>query len=172
MAHVLILGMTESGKTTLAKKILKSYRDKNISALVLDPLCDPDWSQDGTEKNFFQTDDQEDFLRKMYASRSCALFIDESGASIGRYAGPMAVVATQSRHFGHKAHFITQRAVQLDRTIRDQCSTLFVFRVGKKDADTLAEEFGYDELKTCNELAQGECFKVSRFSAPEKFSVF
>lgn len=164
--HVLCVGMTGSGKTTLGKQLLKAYKSKGINSIVLDPLCDPDWQAD------FQTDNSDDFLDAMYKSRQCALFVDESGAAIGRYAGPMAVVATQSRHFGHKAHFFTQRGAQLDRTVRDQCSILFVFRVGKMDAKILSEEFGYSELMQANELRPGECFKVTRFSAPVKINVF
>ena len=145
---------------------MKQYRAKGIKTIVLDPLQDPDWNAD------FQTENSEVFLDAMYASRKCALFIDESGAAIGRYAGPMAVVATQSRHFGHKAHFITQRAVQLDRTIRDQCTDLFIFRVGHTDAKTLSEEFAYPEIKNANQLNAGECYKIGRFSAPVKLNVF
>lgn len=145
---------------------MKAYRAKGIKTLVLDPLQDPEWGAD------FQTDNNDEFLRVMYESRQCALFIDESGSSIGRYAGAMQVVATQSRHLGHKAHFFTQRGAQLDRTVRDQCSILFIFRVGNMDAKTMSEEFGYDELKDANLLGKGECFKVTRFSPPEKIKVF
>lgn len=108
----------------------------------------------------------------MYQSRNCALFIDESGAAIGRYAGPMHALATQSRHMGHKAHFFVQRGSLLDKTVRDQCSILFLFRVSKSDAKTFADEFGWDELEKANALEPGECYKVTRFSPPEKFSVF
>lgn len=108
----------------------------------------------------------------MRQSRSCALFVDESGAAIGRYAGEMMQVATQSRHFGHKAHFITQRASQLDRTVRDQCSELYVFRVGEYDAKMLSEEYGFKILKDAVKLPQGCCFKVTRFSEPEFLDIF
>lgn len=150
--------------------MLLKYRENGTRSLVLDPLCDPDWKIEPGKD--FQTDDAEEFLRVVRASRSFAIFVDESGASIGRYAGPMATLATQARHFGHKSHFLTQRAAQLDRTVRDQCSGLFLFRVGKEDAKTMAEEFGYEELKNANNLAQGECYRVTRFSAPVKMKIF
>lgn len=146
--------------------MVQDYKRRGIKSLVLDPLCDPNWNAD------FQTDNGEEFLDAMYGSRTCALFVDESGAAIGRYAGAMAVVATQSRHFGHKAHFFTQRGAQLDPTIRDQCSTLFIFRVGHNDAKTFSEEFGYKELRDAHSLERGEAFKVTRFSAPEKIKLF
>lgn len=164
--HVLAVGMTGSGKTTLGKKLVKAYQSKGIKCAVLDPLCDPEWGAD------FQTDNQDEFIHTMYTSESCALFVDESGAAIGRYAGGMAVLATQSRHFGHKAHFFTQRGAQLDRTVRDQCSVLFIFRTGRGDAKTLAEEFGYDELERANTFRPGQAYKVTRFSPPELIDVF
>lgn len=158
--------MTASGKTTLAKKLVQRFKQNGIYSLVLDPLHDPEWDA------YYQTADNEDFLKHMYEYRTCALFVDESGAAIGRYAKEMSVVATQSRHFGHRAHFITQRAAQLDRTVRDQCTELWLFRVGHNDAKILAEEFGYQELRNADQLQKGECFKVSRFAPPVKISVF
>ncbi len=155
-----------SGKTTLAKLLIPIYQRNNIKTVVLDPLQDPTWNAD------FQTDDNDTFLQTMYQSRSCALFVDESGSAIGRYSGSMAVVATQSRHLGHKAHFITQRPSQLDKTIRDQCSTLFLFCVSKKDAITLADEFGYDEILRACKFRQGECLKITRFQKPIFMNVF
>ena len=38
MAHTLILGTTESGKTTLAKRIASQHRARGFELLVLDPL--------------------------------------------------------------------------------------------------------------------------------------
>jgi DNA helicase HerA-like ATPase len=164
--HVLIVGMTGSGKTTLAKRLVTQYKANKTPSLVLDPLFDPGWGAD------WQTANQQEFLDTMFQCRKCALFVDESGAAIGRYAGEMAVIATQSRHFGHKAHFLTQRGSQLDKLIRDQCSTLFLFRVSKGDAKTFADEFGYEDILQANSLAPGECFKVTRFSPPKKISIF
>lgn len=160
--------MTGSGKTTLGKQLIKAYKNKGIKTLVLDPLNDPDWNAD------FQTDNNDEFLSKVFhpESRSCALFIDESGTAIGRYSGTMQRIATQSRHLGHKAHFFTQRGTQLDRTIRDQCSTLFLFTSSSVDGKTYAEEFGWEELKNTRELKRGEAFKVERFSPPQKINVF
>lgn len=166
--HVLFAGMTMSGKSTLAKMMVQKYKTKNppTRTIVLDPIQDPDWRAD------FQTDENDIFLEAMYASRSCALFVDESGSAIGRYGGSMAVVATQSRHLGHKAHFLTQRPSQLDKTIRDQCSVLFLFRVSRSDAKTLYEEFGNEEILESPNFPQGQCLKIERFKTPVILNVF
>lgn len=169
MAHSLIIGMTMSGKTSLARKLVGEYQKNNISSLVLDPLEDPAWSQAGAR---WQTADGELFLQNVFRARNCAIFVDESGEAIGRYSGEMKKLATRSRHYGHNAHFISQRAVDIDKTIRDQCANLFCFRVSKKDAETLADEYGYEELLDCSRLEKGEFVKCGRFLQPQRIRLF
>src|SRR5271154_7447046 len=101
MAHSLVLGMTESGKTTLAKRMAWRYQARDVKVIVLDPLCDPEWQAD------FQTSDPEEFLSAFWASQKCAVFIDEAGQSIGRYNEVMQRTATRGRHWGHAVHFVT-----------------------------------------------------------------
>lgn len=141
--HVLIVGMTGSGKTTMAKRLCRAYRAKGIKSIVLDPLHDPGWPADAV------TSDPERFLEWARLSQQCALFIDESGEMIGHYEKQMFWLATRSRHYGHKAHFITQRANQLSPTVRDQCSNLIAFAMSHQDCQTLAREFNKDEILQC-----------------------
>ncbi|HKI68326.1 MAG TPA: type IV secretory system conjugative DNA transfer family protein [Verrucomicrobiae bacterium] len=165
MTHVLIVGMTESGKTTLAKRICRSFRSKGIKTIVLDPLHDPGWEAD------LQTADQYEFMETARLSRQCALFIDESGEMIGRYNDAMFWLATRARHYGHKSHFITQRAAQLSKTVRDQCSSLFLFCVSMDDAKVMANEFNRPELREANTLLRFQCFFVSRFGPVQRLNV-
>lgn len=169
MAHSLIIGMTLSGKSSLARRLVSQYKGRGMHSLVLDPLEDPAWTKAGAK---FQTADGEYFLSLMEKTRRCALFVDESGEAIGRYAGEMKKLATRSRHYGHNAHFISQRAVDIDKTIRDQCANLFLFRVSKKDAETLSDEYGYDELLGACQLQQGEFISCGRFQKPQKIRLF
>lgn len=154
--------MTASGKTTLAKKLARQYRKHDIAVCVLDPLHDPEWAAT------FQTADRDEFLATVKKSRGCALFIDESGEMVGRYDDEMFWLATRSRHYGHRSHFITQRAAQLSPTVRHQCTRLFLFRVGVKDAKTLAEEFSNAELDAAGTLQQFEFFAIDRFGKAER----
>lgn len=160
MAHVLILGMTESGKTTLARKFAHTYHARGIGILILDPLCDPRWPQG---ENVFITADQEEFLDVFWRSRRCAAFLDEGGESVGRYNVAMSKTATRGRHWGHSCHFIAQRATQLAPLVRDQCSHLFLFCSSWKDGKLLAEEFNKPELEQCSEFAQGEYIHAVKF---------
>ena len=131
---------------------------------MLDPLQDPEWPG-------ITFQDSSEYLEYVFNNPSAALFIDESGDAIGKYGREMNMLATRSRHYGHNAHFITQRAVQLDKTVRDQCSNLYVFRVSLKDAEVLSDDFACEELKLSNQLEKGEFYKLSRFKHIEKLRI-
>ena len=160
MAHVLIIGMTESGKTSLAKLLNGMYRKKGVSSIVLDPINDPGW-EPGEE--CYVTRKQNEFLRVVKQSRSCNVFIDEAGESVGQYQTEMHWLGTRARHYGHSAHFICQRVIQVATTVRDQCSTLYLFNVSKKDSHILADDWNREELKAANTLGKGEFFIVRKF---------
>lgn len=151
MPHTLILGMTESGKTTLARKLARRYQHKGIPVLVLDPYRSSAWNAD------FLTDNPDSFLEVVKDSKSCALFIDECGAfAESGFSDSLLWIATNSRHFGHNAHFITQRAQQISPTIRDQCSHLFLFKQSFDDSKLLTRNFATDELLAAPSLKKGE----------------
>lgn len=166
MAHILILGMTLSGKTTLAKKLAPVYRARGIKVGVLDPLGDPEWEAD------FRTTDPDDFLRAFWASRQCAWFVDESGDAVGKYDEAMIKTATRGRHWGHRMHYITQRGAQLSRTVRDQCSSLFLFTTSLDDSKIHANEWNKPQIKSAHTLRQGEYFHTDRFSALQRGKLF
>lgn len=157
--------MTESGKTTLAREIARNYLLADIEVLVLDPLEDSKWPVNRVYV------DPDEYIDKVFSSTRCALFIDESGEMIGRFSGVMGKLATRSRHYGHNAHFIVQRTAQLDKTVRDQCSYIYLFRVSKKDAITLSDDYSQESLKEANTLGKGEFIRLRRFGDPKKLKI-
>ena len=165
MPHVLILGMTTSGKTTLAKRLAIAYKKQRINVLVLDPLNDPGWSASYISRN------KSEFLAEVKARRKCAVFVDESGLMIGRYADEMQWLATTARHWGHRCHFISQRAMQLDKTVRDQCEKVFLFRVSFNDAKLLSEEFADNDILQAAKLERFEYLVFSRFASPVRLKL-
>jgi hypothetical protein len=175
MAHSGILGMTESGKTTLAVNLSKLYYRNGYSIIVLDPMCDPRWRPEGyrdplpgEERRFFQTADPDVFLKTFWDSTGCMVFIDESGDTVGRYDIAMQQTATKGRHWGHSVHFLSQRGAQINRTVRDQWSNLFLFNTAKKDAELHAHEWNQPELENANLLPQGHYYHVVRFDKDGK----
>jgi len=157
--------MTLSGKSNLAKRLAREYQRRGVKVAVLDPLNDPDWCAD------FQTRDPQAFLQCVKRSRQLALFIDESGETIGRYNDEMFWLATRARHYGHKSHFISQRPTQLSRTVWTQCTELFLYNVSTYDAKLLADEFNKPGLREADSLAQYECFHAPRFGPLERLKV-
>lgn len=166
MAHSLILGMTESGKTTLAKILASKYRAAGIGVLVLDPLKDPDWQAD------YITHDPNQFLQVLWNSKQCACFVDEAGESAGQYDKAMIASATRGRHWGHNMHYLSQRGTMINTTIRGQCSQLFLFLSGKNDGKTHAEEWAQDQLRYCTDLKRGEFYHTTRGGVLTKQKVF
>lgn len=165
MAHSLILGMSESGKTTLAKQLAAKYKQRGMSNLVLDPLRDPEWPCD------FITADQREFLALFWRSESCMAFMDEGAESIGRYDMAMRKTATQGRHWGHSCHFITHRASDIAPVVRYQCRHLFLFCSARADGEILAREYNEPLLEECSSLKQFEFFHASRFGGVYKCRV-
>jgi hypothetical protein len=157
MSHTLIIGMSESGKTSLAKQIAANMRARNIRTMALDPLRDPAWPVD------FITADQHEFLRTFWASKKCAAFMDEGGQSVGRYNLAMQETVTKGRHWGHACYLIAQKATQLAPVVRDMCSTLFVFSVAPSSAKMLAEDFNNDLILQASTLKQFEFICVHKF---------
>jgi hypothetical protein len=157
--------MTESGKTTLARQIARQYRQRDYEILVLDPIGDPKWPC----KKVYS--DPQEYLDVVMRSKRCGLFIDDSGEMIGKYSGVMGALATRSRHLGHNAHFIVQRTAQLDKTVRDQCSYIYLFRVSFKDGQTLSDDYAQEELKNANKLDKGEFIMLKRFKDPKYLKI-
>ena len=162
--HVLILGITDTGKTTLAFRLSAAYSNSGHNVIVLDPDCRSNWTASKVTAN------PEEFLQIAKINTSCALFIDEGGLTMGRYCGPMEWLATNSRKFGHKAHFITQRASQLAPLVRAQCSELYLFKQSTADSKILSAEFVCEELKYACLLKKGQYLYKGGIDEPVKLA--
>lgn len=157
--HCLVLGITQSGKTTLAKRLAVDYRRRGFGVLVLDPLDDRGWVCD------YRTDDPEKFLPVFWRARKCGVFIDEAGDVVGQYNKEMQKTATKGRHCGHSVHFLAQRGAQIAPNVRYNCERLVLFATSKKDAELHAEEWNKPELSRAYMLPQGHYLTCTRFSS-------
>lgn len=166
--HTLVAGQTESGKTSFAKKlIVEIYNPKQRPVLVLDDVGDAEtWGAD------WVTDDPDLFLDTVKRNRSCAVIVDEGGSTIGRYNTQMEILATKFRHLGHNCIFISQRPVQLPKTIRAQCGAVALFNCCGSDCKALAEDFNAPELLTAVDLPQGSYLYKVRFRETMRGKLF
>jgi len=169
MAHGLILGITESGKTTLARQMVSEMLKRHgRKSLIFDPFEDPDWKRAGA---WHVTKNQEEFLYYAKKSKNLLLFVDEALAVIGAYNKEMEWCGTRARHYGHISFFISQRAAGLSKTIRVQCTRKFVFQVERDDCEYLAKKYG-PELKDAYLLGRGEYIYVRNFGETQRRRLF
>ena len=155
--HTVIAGTTESGKTTLAKVLAKEARKRGRKVLALTPFG---W---GPEEADFITSDQNEFLKKYWASENCFVFMDEGRQTVGRYNDAMAMTAVQGRHWGHSNFYIVQRFRMLHPDVREQCSQIFLFASATPSAQAAAEEYVNDGLLEAPNLRKGEYIRCLRF---------
>lgn len=160
--HTLIIGMTMSGKTTLAKTIAKQLKSSNHKVAVLDPLGDPDFDAD------FRTKDSAEFLEYAKTHQDHFLFVDESGVAMGRFNEPMNWLATTARHNGHLCTFISQGLTQLPPIVRGQCDRLFIFSCAKINTDLASQEWNEKKLAEIDKIPQYHFYLARRFH-PLKF---
>jgi len=162
--HSLIVGMSESGKTTLAKKIATQLYSKEYPVMVLDILGSK-WDCN------FNTTNIDEFMAYVQTVQNCYIFIDEAG-EVGKLDKEFYWLATRSRHYGHSVFFITHRSVQLKPVIRAQCQQLFLFCSSKKDCQILYEDFNHEQILEGNNLRQGKYLHAKRFGGCKQLEVF
>lgn len=149
--------MSESGKTTLAKRLAAYHKDSGNRVIVLTSVWD-NWKCD------FLTDNPEKFLEVFWKNESVYAFMDEGGDTVGRYSKAMTQTATRGRHWGHSCYYIIQDATLIDPVIRRQCSQTFVFNCAPSSAKALMSEFNRAEiLDIAPRLEQGRYIRVQRF---------
>lgn len=157
--------MTMSGKSTLAKLMIKKQRGRGMKTAVLDPLGDPSFNAD------FQTANSDEFLKFCKENKDYYLYVDEGGTSIGRYNGPMEWLATSARHNGHLCTFISHGITQLPVILRSQCDRLFLFTCAAQNCDTAADEWNEKELLHVERIEKYHFFLVRRFGKLKRGSI-
>jgi len=164
--HSLIVGMTESGKTLLSKCFIKIFNQKGINSLVLDPMQDPEFNAT------YQTSNPDEFLQMVFLSRSCHVYVDETGDAIGHYNPTMQTLATKGRHNGHSCFFISQSVVQMPPIIRGQSSQIYLFATDNDGCKRIANEYNSKNFMEGTKLKQGEFLHKTRFGKITKGNVF
>jgi hypothetical protein len=155
--HTLFFGQTLCGKTYLAKKIVAGMRRR---AAVLTPNVYEDWPV------VFQTHSIEVFLNFLRMNESIAAFVDECGVIFDQDgADDLHWLATTGRHLGHVGFFLATRYPHVPKTVRANCTTLYLFNSHPDDAYQLSRDFNCPELEAASELPQGH-FLLKRSFEP------
>lgn len=145
MIHGLIVGVTQSGKTTLAHALAQAFAARRHNVIVFDPLGTPTASGGWPESAivFHDKDKFLEYLNRPDVSHA-HIFIDEA-YEIFSHADPSNNwLLTRGRHFGFQIFPIAQRPKMLPPSVRSQCGVCYMFRLSKDDARELAADFGHN----------------------------
>lgn len=116
------------------------WRRSGYRTAVLDPLRAPDWPA------YYMTADPEAFMFYVKTQTNLRIFVDEGAESLAR-AVDFNWLAAQSRQWGHRCHFLSQRPQDFTPAIRGNCHHLWLFGIDGSAADLLAREFNAPLLK-------------------------
>lgn len=167
--HTYIAGKTNNGKSTMAKRLCREYFiPGGYPVIALDPKKDPGYQAE------FITADPREFMREVYrrAGQKIAVVVDESGKTVGAFAGIMEEVATMNRELGHRALIIGQRPAQTSKTIILNCGNLVVFQSSGRDAKSLHGDYDRPEILESVHFKKGEYLFVPSHGPVLRGNVF
>jgi hypothetical protein len=133
--HAYIVGITDSGKTLLAKRFAKDYALQGHNVIIFDPLKSADWPSSSIKYASC-----EKFLNDVPAFRNAYLFIDE-GKTLWEFDHLKASkILYQKRHDGIYVFLISQRYNMIPPNARNMSSLIYVFRQQPEDSKILKSE--------------------------------
>lgn len=160
MPHAAIIGMTTSGKSTLAKRLCEEFNRAGIATLALIKPNEPYPAK-------WQTSDADKFLKKFWESRGCAVFLEMADAAVEKSDTRFHEVFSRGRHNGHRCFYVSQRHAQVHPCIRENCEHLYLFRVSNNSAKIWAEEFADDGIYQATTAQRYHFVQCGRY-APAK----
>lgn len=153
--NALVLGRGKHGKSSLSESVALECVVQDLVPLVCDPIgIEHHWP--GCEV----TKDVHEYLRIFWRSRDRPCFLEEY-ALLCREKGVEAqllLTATTGRNqigargLGNWTHFSCHRLFQLDVTLRDQCSELYLFACRADDAYQLSLDYNRPNLRFATNL--------------------
>lgn len=149
--HSCIFGPGLSGKTVLARYFSRiAFLKRNRRTLVLDPV-QSEW---GEQAETFDATREEDFWRMVWSTKDKLVIVDESTEMINRRTD-LIPAFTRIRHNRHKLLIVGHRgSVTLLPIMRDQMSSLYLFRQTDKACEVWAEQFVDERIYQATKLKQ------------------
>lgn len=145
--HHLFIGVTLSGKTTLARVFSRELLAAKKLVAVYDPLgtdtAGGDWG-DGA-RIFHEADRFIDFVHSD-ESTNYHIFVDEAHHIFGHSQKENFWMLTQGRHYGMHFYVITQRPTKVHPDARTNCARCYMFRLANDDAKEIGSDYGHSTL--------------------------
>lgn len=165
IVHSLYVGVTQSGKTTLARFVARGLRKKGARVVVYDPLGTETlggaWGE-GAEIYC----DLEPFLDLLHSPEfgNAHVFIDEAHHVLGHEMKENFWLLTQGRHYGMTLHLMTQRPKKVHPDVRSNCGLCFMFRLANSDASEIGADYGFSDIHRIS-LDKGDFLMLNSGSA-------
>ena len=161
-----IFGASESGKTTLAKKISWHFwRQEKRPSIVLDPVSKSYW---GNHAAVFTSEIK--FWDYIFVAKNSLVVVDDASVTINR-DNELNGVFTTLRHQGHKLLVIGHSANNLLPQMREQLQRIFLFLQNEDSVKKWSNVFPTADLTAATQLQQYEFLTVANYSAPERFNL-
>lgn len=161
-----VFGPSESGKTTLAKKIaFHFYQSEKRETFVLDPVAKSYWGDHATVFT-----DASQFRQEIFKQRDKLIILDDGSVTINRDSDLSALFTTM-RHNGHKLLVIGHGAENLLPQMRAQLQRVFLFAQGPKSMEDWEKIFPQADLSQVTTLKQFEFLTVANWKPVQRFQL-
>lgn len=161
-----IFGASESGKTTLAKKISAHFfLNEKRKSMVLDPVEKGNW---GDHAKVFH--DEAIFWKDIFKAKNCLVIVDDGSVTINR-DNELNGVFTTLRHCGHKLLVIGHHPQNLLPQMREQIQRVFLFSQTDKSLELWSLNYPQADLSPSKTLQQYEFLTVANYSPVEKYKL-
>ena len=183
--HALYCGVTQSGKTTLAREHCRVLHAAGWDVAVYDPVATATagggWTDEGA-KDHGQTvrifSDHGKFFAWLVKAKGTPdhpvfVFADESADIFGHRQTDAHWLPRRIRHEHIYLRLISQRPKMLPPDVRSQCAICYMFRLAADDRKMVASDFGHDSEVYNKNLDTGDFLVlISGSSEIEECNVF
>ena len=164
MPHSIFVGITETGKTTLARYQARKFRKLGHTVVVHDPV-QTQTVGGGWGDGSIIYDDFDSMLDALdnFKHGKAHVFIDEAGDYFGVGDRDRQWILTRGRHMGYNVNLIAQRPKMIAPNVRNQATFGYIFRISPDDLDDIGQDFGHSGLgKTL--IDQGEFLVLTTYT--------
>lgn len=172
--HVLYAGVTQSGKTTLARLHARLLLDNDWRVIVYDPVG-TETRGGGWGKDAEVFADRERFLSYVKTQRDAFVFIDEGADLFTQGQLENQWLFRKGRHAGLYMRVCTQRPKMIAPNVRTQCAHAYLFRLAREDMGELFADFGHSrtDADAYTDLEPGDFVLLqSGKSSIDRFNAF
>ena len=165
MEHAIYTGVTQSGKTTLARHASRTLLSHKAKVAVYDPML-TDTLGGGWGEGALIFNDPESFLDWVHSDESNhhIIFVDEAHHIFSHEQKEHLWMLTQGRHYGMYFNLITQRPKKIHPDARTNCPRCYVFRLAQDDVKDIAADYGFSNLHRIS-LDRGDFLALNAGSA-------